>query len=103
MVSPANRVRNLFARNNQPAPSSQEINDRYVPPLSRWSDVTWTIWKELSDNDPNLRFIGHDSVINTQTNGIMDYIFEKYAYQDSDDDDADADAGDEYEWPGLDF
>ncbi|KAL8643708.1 MAG: hypothetical protein Q9226_008170 [Calogaya cf. arnoldii] len=25
------------------APSNQEINDKYVPPLNRWSDATWTL------------------------------------------------------------
>ncbi|KAL8799525.1 MAG: hypothetical protein Q9182_005834 [Xanthomendoza sp. 2 TL-2023] len=52
--SPAFQVKQSFNLAGKPIPSSQEIADCYVPPLHRWSDVTWTIWKSKGGSG-NLR------------------------------------------------
>ncbi|KAI4286663.1 MAG: hypothetical protein L6R35_004082 [Caloplaca aegaea] len=82
--SPANQVRRRF-RNilKKPVPSNLEIADGYVPPLSRWSDVTWTIWTELSGNNHNLRYLGHDNTANLRAAHIIEYTFTKLGRSDS--------------------
>ncbi|KAL8750225.1 MAG: hypothetical protein Q9199_007205, partial [Rusavskia elegans] len=53
-------------------PSTLEIAQSYVPPLARWSDVTWTIYASICrtqtpPSDPSkLRYIGRDSLINRE-------------------------------------
>ncbi|KAL8920032.1 MAG: hypothetical protein Q9208_006487 [Pyrenodesmia sp. 3 TL-2023] len=82
--SPANQVRKRFRSMRQDPPTSKAINDKWVPPLNRWSDVTWTIWKELAKDDhKKLRFIAHDNTANLQTEHVMENIFTKHAKQDA--------------------
>ncbi|KAL8650290.1 MAG: hypothetical protein Q9226_005209, partial [Calogaya cf. arnoldii] len=73
------------------APSNREINEKYVPPLNRWSDATWTLWKEKGGGN-DLRYIGRDFIFNLQTESVMKYIFEKYGKEEGD-----------RKFPGLDF
>lgn len=76
-------VKERFIRANQPTPSGQEINSRYVPPLNRWSDVTWTLWKEKSGGAANtLRYIARDFITNPETRVVMAYIFDKVKHTD---------------------
>ncbi|KAL8748722.1 MAG: hypothetical protein Q9184_007129 [Pyrenodesmia sp. 2 TL-2023] len=78
MNSPFNQIRRRYRDQNKPIPSSQYIADHLVPPLNRWSDVTWTIWKEKAgDTANNLRYIAHDAVENDTTDSIASYIFAK--------------------------
>ncbi|KAL8646923.1 MAG: hypothetical protein Q9210_005855 [Variospora velana] len=91
--SPANQVRRRF-RNilKKPVPSNLEIADEYVPPLSRWSDITWTIWAELSNNENNLRYLGHDNTANLRTAHVIEYIFTKHGRSDSSSDGSSSDS-----------
>ncbi|KAI4172930.1 MAG: hypothetical protein LQ346_008507 [Caloplaca aetnensis] len=78
--SPANQVRKRFRAMRQNPPSSQAINDKWVPTLNRWSDVTWTVWKQLAKDDyKKLRYIAHDNTANLQTEHVMENIFTKEA------------------------
>ena len=90
MRSPANQVKRRFERERKPIPSNQEISERWVPPLNRWSDVTWLMWKEKNGGN-NLRYIGHDYITNEASEAIMRYIFNKYRHSQV------------VPWPGLDF
>ncbi|KAL8978975.1 MAG: hypothetical protein Q9177_006257 [Variospora cf. flavescens] len=93
--SPANWVRRRF-RNilKKPVPSNMEIADKYVPPLSRWSDITWTIWTELSGNNHNLRYLGHDNTANLRTAHVIQYIFTKHGRSDRSSDGSSSDSSD---------
>lgn len=55
-----------------------EINRR-VPPLSRFSDVIWTVWnwacKEASKDPNSLRYIGRDRIANSDTTAIVKEVF----------------------------
>ncbi|KAL9002735.1 MAG: hypothetical protein Q9188_004354 [Gyalolechia gomerana] len=80
--SPSNQIKLRFERARQPAPSSQEIATRYVPPLNHWSDVAWTLWKQKAGNSNaanNLRYIAYDFVTNAGTRDVMGYLFENVA------------------------
>ncbi|KAI4137304.1 MAG: hypothetical protein LQ341_005203 [Variospora aurantia] len=63
--------------------ASERHADEKVPPLSRWSDITWTIWTELSGNNHNLRHLGHDNTANLRAAHIIEYIFTKHGRSDS--------------------
>ncbi|KAL8676206.1 MAG: hypothetical protein Q9224_007312 [Gallowayella concinna] len=76
MRSPVNQVKDRLKNAGQPIPSSREIADRFVPPLNRWSDVTWTVWKEKGGQGNNLRYIAHDFVANRETEHVMEEILE---------------------------
>lgn len=92
MNSPFNQVRRRYVFANKPVPSNQYIADHLVPPLNRWSDVTWTIWNEKAgDTANNLRYIAHDAVENEATDEIAAYIFAK------------ARNSQDVPYPGLDF
>ncbi|KAI4256996.1 MAG: hypothetical protein L6R42_005908, partial [Xanthoria sp. 1 TBL-2021] len=84
--SPAYTVKKRLGKD---APSNQEINDKYVPPLNRWSDATWTLWKEKGGGN-DLRYIGRDYIFNQQTESVMNYIFDQHGSED-------------HKFPGLDF
>lgn len=56
--------------------SNAEIAARYTPPLSRWSDVAWTLYGELTNEVHKLQFICHDNVIGTVAFNVIQYIFE---------------------------
>ncbi|KAL8772420.1 MAG: hypothetical protein Q9209_002371 [Squamulea sp. 1 TL-2023] len=56
--------------------SATEANKR-IPPLNRQSDVMWAVWKTVAKFPNDLRYIGRDSIINDDTWGIMNDIFEK--------------------------
>ncbi|KAL9627283.1 MAG: hypothetical protein Q9204_006679, partial [Flavoplaca sp. TL-2023a] len=71
------------------APSSQEIASTLVPPLNRWSDATWTLWKEKGGG-ANLRYIGRDYIANALTESVMNHIFSQHSSSSR-------------EFPGLDF
>ncbi|KAL8994778.1 MAG: hypothetical protein Q9169_005340 [Polycauliona sp. 2 TL-2023] len=86
--SPAYTVRK---RLGPAAGSSANINDNLVPPLNRWSDATWTLWKEKGGGN-DLRYIGRDYIFNAQTESVMNYIFEQRGKN-----------GDERKFPGLEF
>ncbi|KAL8819195.1 MAG: hypothetical protein Q9223_002324 [Gallowayella weberi] len=84
--SPASLVKRRFDFANKSI-SSQEIADRHVPPLHRWSDVTWTVWKEKG-GDGNLRYIAYDMAGgNPVTEAVIEEILGKT----------------EPEWPGRNF
>ncbi|KAL8782272.1 MAG: hypothetical protein Q9213_005546, partial [Squamulea squamosa] len=89
--SPLAEVRRRFEFAGETVPSSQDINDKYIPPLARWSDVTWTMWKEKGGGN-DLQYIGHDFIANPKTESVMDYIFEQAGKGD-----------DPPEFPGLEF
>ncbi|KAL8767865.1 MAG: hypothetical protein Q9209_005757 [Squamulea sp. 1 TL-2023] len=89
--SPLAEVRRRFEFAGETVPSNQEINDKHVPPLARWSDVTWTMWKEKGGGN-DLQYIGHDFVANPRTESVMDYIFEQAGKGDN-----------PPEFPGLEF
>ncbi|KAL9020303.1 MAG: hypothetical protein Q9185_002484 [Variospora sp. 1 TL-2023] len=91
--SPANQVRRRF-RNilKKPVPSNLEIADGYVPPLSRWSNITWTIWTGLLGNNHNLRYHGHDNTANLRTAYIIEYIFTRQGRLDSSSDGSSSDS-----------
>ncbi len=79
--SPAQRVKDRFRRRQQPIPSSEEISNRYVPPLNRWSDVTWTIWRQKAGSNATanrLRYIARDVITNEDTRALMRFIFQRY-------------------------
>ncbi|KAL8895341.1 MAG: hypothetical protein Q9207_008209, partial [Kuettlingeria erythrocarpa] len=79
--SPAQRVKDRFRRRQQPIPSSEEISNHYVPPLSRWSDVTWTIWRQKAGSNTTanrLRYIARDVITNEDTRALMEFIFRNY-------------------------
>ncbi|KAL8860948.1 MAG: hypothetical protein Q9178_002703 [Gyalolechia marmorata] len=88
--SPYFEVKRRFEFDGKPVPSSREINDQYVPPLHRWSDVTWALWKEKGGGN-DLRYIGRDFIANPRTESVMQYIFSQ------------AGKGDEPPFPGLEF
>lgn len=75
--SPAYLVKARFVSQGQQAPSSKQINDQYVPPLNRWSDATWTLWKEKGGGN-DLQYIGHDYIANLQTESVMEYIYDQH-------------------------
>ncbi|KAL8692093.1 MAG: hypothetical protein Q9218_002822 [Villophora microphyllina] len=87
IVSPSNVIRSLF-----PHYQNSEI-ERLVPPLNRFSDVIWTIWTlGMGRKDPGrLRYLGHEDVINEETEEVMDYVFERKH------------PGMDPEWPGEEF
>ncbi len=88
MRSPATVVKEIFKQANQPnPPSNNAITNIYTPPLSRWSDVAWTVYRELAasttttlatQQGKNLQFVGHDQVNNAFTAGVMIYIIRKH-------------------------
>ncbi|KAL8652193.1 MAG: hypothetical protein Q9210_002828 [Variospora velana] len=76
---PITWVRTRFLRARQQPPSNQEIFDRLVPPLSRWSDVTWTLWKQKAGNGAgNLRYVARSANTNEDTKSVMSYIYDKH-------------------------
>ncbi|KAL8681438.1 MAG: hypothetical protein Q9186_002443 [Xanthomendoza sp. 1 TL-2023] len=76
MRSPSSQVQRYYADRGEQVPSGKAINDRLVPPLHRWSDATWTLWKEKGGAG-NLRYIAHDLVANEDTESVMDSIIEE--------------------------
>ncbi|KAL8779733.1 MAG: hypothetical protein Q9213_006801 [Squamulea squamosa] len=83
MVSPANVLTKFLIREKQPVPSSEEMKQRLIPPLSRWSDIAWTVDSEVARRTQGaeakrLQYIGHDKVTNSGTNAITIYLFRKY-------------------------
>ncbi|KAL9023852.1 MAG: hypothetical protein Q9196_006930, partial [Gyalolechia fulgens] len=84
MRSPATVVKEIFRKSNQPLPSNERIGGVYAPPLSRWSDVTWTVYEDLAtasappDAGGLLRFIGHDQVSNAVSRAVMIYIIRRH-------------------------
>ncbi|KAL8976579.1 MAG: hypothetical protein Q9177_006825, partial [Variospora cf. flavescens] len=80
--SPANQVRRRF-RNilKKPVPSNLEI-----------ADGTWTMWTELSGNNHNLRYLGHDNTANLRAAHIIEYIFTKHGRSDSSSDGSSSDS-----------
>lgn len=75
--SPAYVVKARFDSQGLQAPSSKQINDQYVPPLNRWSDATWTLWKEKGGGN-DLRYVGRDFIQNRQTESVMNYILDQH-------------------------
>ncbi|KAL8819603.1 MAG: hypothetical protein Q9223_001998 [Gallowayella weberi] len=73
MISPSSRVQRYYADRGPEVPSNQAINDNLVPPLHRWSDATWTLWKEKGGTG-NLRYIAHDYVSSDDTESVMTSI-----------------------------
>ncbi|KAL9005508.1 MAG: hypothetical protein Q9188_001710 [Gyalolechia gomerana] len=69
MRSPPTVVKEIFRKSNRPLPSNERISNTYAPPLSRWSDVTWTVYHDLATssaplvNSKLLQFIGHDQAL----------------------------------------
>lgn len=45
-----------------------------IPPMHRLSDVSWYVWSRVSAHPAQLRYIGHDFVINGDTESIMEYL-----------------------------
>ncbi|KAL8989158.1 MAG: hypothetical protein Q9177_001891 [Variospora cf. flavescens] len=83
MRSPATVVKEIFHKSGQPKPPSNAlISNVYTPPLSRWSDVTWTVYQSLATGDGKmLQFIGHDQVNNAVSARVMVYIIRKHQPQ----------------------
>ncbi|KAI4099114.1 MAG: hypothetical protein LQ345_007492, partial [Seirophora villosa] len=80
--SPAHEVKARFRRAGQPEPSGEEIATRHVPPLHRWSDVAWTLWRQKAGNEETanrLRYLAYDHVTNTDTRAVMGHLFETVA------------------------
>ncbi|KAL9005547.1 MAG: hypothetical protein Q9188_001672 [Gyalolechia gomerana] len=57
----------------------------------RLSDVMWTVWNTVSKSPNEIRYIGHNDIINEDTHGIMDDIFTR------------GEAKKPIGWPGLTF
>lgn len=73
------KVKTRYINAGRQPPSSQEINDRHVPPLNRWSDVTWTLWKQKAgDGAKDLRYIARSFITNPETKSVMSYIYDKH-------------------------
>ncbi|KAL8936196.1 MAG: hypothetical protein Q9211_004303 [Gyalolechia sp. 1 TL-2023] len=85
--SPQYQVKQRFKTPEMPV---AEILKR-VPPLNRLSDVMWTVWNTVSTSPNDVRYIGHNDIINEDTHGIMDEIFSR------------GKAKKPVEWPGLTF
>lgn len=49
--------------------------EKRLPPLNRQSDVMWTVWKTITPNPNDLRYIGRDLIVNDDTRGIMNDVF----------------------------
>ncbi|KAL8960390.1 MAG: hypothetical protein Q9193_002902, partial [Seirophora villosa] len=88
MRSPAAVVKDIFRKSGRPTPPSNEvISNVYAPPLHRWSDVTWVVYRDLdgnNDNDEeekNLQFIGHDQVNNAVSASVMKYVIRRHQPQ----------------------
>ncbi|KAL8739959.1 MAG: hypothetical protein Q9184_008549 [Pyrenodesmia sp. 2 TL-2023] len=84
MRSPATVVKEIFRQAKQPnPPSNAVITNVYTPPLSRWSDVTWTVYQDLANaaQKGKLQFIGHDQVNNDFSARVMVYIIRKHQPQ----------------------
>ncbi|KAL8682580.1 MAG: hypothetical protein Q9186_001353 [Xanthomendoza sp. 1 TL-2023] len=59
------------------------IKDHLVPPLSRWSDVTWVLYSDLARKSSGeqlgkLQYLAHDMVANGDTKVVMIYIMRKH-------------------------
>ncbi|KAI4091313.1 MAG: hypothetical protein LQ344_004172 [Seirophora lacunosa] len=76
---PMNWIKTRHLRAGQPFPTNKYIMDRLVPPLNRWSDVTWTLWKQKAGNNAgNLRYIARNAILNRDTRSVMSYIYDKH-------------------------
>ncbi|KAL8688947.1 MAG: hypothetical protein Q9224_004761 [Gallowayella concinna] len=83
MFSPANILTKLLTSAGEEVPSSQMIKDHLVPPLSRWSDVTWVLYSDLARKSSGeqlgkLQYLAHDMVTNGDTKVVMIYIMRKH-------------------------
>ncbi|KAL8829404.1 MAG: hypothetical protein Q9170_006179 [Blastenia crenularia] len=76
--SPANVVKDLYSMMEQAPPSNRDIVNYHTPPLSRWSDLTWTVYENISQDSKSLRYIGRNSIMNEATIGIAFYIFDRH-------------------------
>lgn len=84
MRSPATVVKEISQKAGQSKPPSNAIiRDVYAPPLSRWSEVTWTVYEDLANSTQHgkLRFIGHDEVNNAVSASVMIYIIRRHQPQ----------------------
>ncbi|KAL8935231.1 MAG: hypothetical protein Q9216_005527 [Gyalolechia sp. 2 TL-2023] len=76
MISPTFIVREVITDMGEKIPSSSDIAALFVPPLHRWSDVTWAVYADIAkDRKRTLRYIGHNFIINHLTLNVMAYIF----------------------------
>ncbi|KAL8749338.1 MAG: hypothetical protein Q9184_006848 [Pyrenodesmia sp. 2 TL-2023] len=72
MTSPMNILQKHFSQPPRgEMPSNALIAAKYTPPLSRWSDITWTVYEELSKGQKNLQYIGHENVISSTTKRVV--------------------------------
>lgn len=73
MTSPMNILQKHFAKEPPEGemPSNALIAAKYTPPLSRWSDITWTVYEELSKGQKNLQYIAHENVISPTTKRVV--------------------------------
>ncbi|KAL9609756.1 MAG: hypothetical protein Q9167_005500 [Letrouitia subvulpina] len=55
--------------------TDQQVREA-VPPLNRWSDVTWTIWSHFAENPANLRYIIRENIVNSETCDIIDHALD---------------------------
>ncbi|KAI4179195.1 MAG: hypothetical protein LQ348_005447 [Seirophora lacunosa] len=92
MRSPAAVVKDIFRRSGrpQPPPSNEVIGNVYAPPLHRWSDVTWVVYRGVAATGPaqqhddgnneekNLQFIGHDQVNNAVSASVIKYVIRRH-------------------------
>ncbi|KAI4242058.1 MAG: hypothetical protein LQ352_007318 [Teloschistes flavicans] len=71
--SPRSVLKNLY-----PLFKEAEIQ-RWVPPLSRFSDAVWTVWTlGMGRKEPGrLRYIGHEDISNFESEEVMDYVFQR--------------------------
>ncbi|KAL8896243.1 MAG: hypothetical protein Q9207_007800 [Kuettlingeria erythrocarpa] len=78
MVSPMNVFQKYLKKQPpQEMPSTDDIVDKYTPPLSRWSDITWTVYEELSGGQKNLQYVGHENIIGPSTRAVVKGLLEE--------------------------
>ena len=89
MKSPINILKRLWSVNpglHQGAvtiPSNQDLRDRYIPPLARWSDFIWTAYTitstqfEPSVDFKKLQYFVHDDITNEDTKTTMAFIMQE--------------------------
>ena len=80
MKSPASVVRAILTQMKTPQTSNDDIATTYVPTLSRFSDVAWTLYTDIAKTPQNthLQYVGHDNVNGAFASTVIIYIIRRY-------------------------
>lgn len=91
VTSPTARLTAPFDRVYPDIPTPGEIPS-LIPPLNRLSDMSWYYYREAGITHlAQIRYIGHDSISNKETNTVIEYLFLRGFGTDQPD----------LNWPGL--